>query len=382
MKKRLIYLKFLIKYVETAKEEIMSNSYYYGGDRDDANNYSSNDWRSAKKIFDKPLSKKVAPQPSVTFKIPSCFDEDFYNDHAHKYSKSSEDYWEWKKFCGYAIEVYSFFRQAAVEFYSKYPPVEKLPDFVDLKLKQENLQEVLEHVMSAENTVIMQFNRSRRTLKAKLDSIKRLREVRDYAAMAWLMHYASTANLYIKDAINFKNAIDKQYNFNDDLDVIKTFRGCHILKQKTNLAIKPNLLTTKLQRPQDLYADVDATKIINNLLKTVGGYDLASYDMILSNITDRIEELKENSNYAPLIYFYENYAKMKRYISYVKNKMFFVQDKDIFKNLKNFTDYIHKFLNANENLDEILKRDLINFVKEAEEILTSFAEDYAKIFES
>ncbi len=356
----------------------MANFYYNGGDRDDVNNYSASNWKKPAKNVTTPISK---PE-TVKFIIPDCFDEDFYIKNREKFSNSSLDYWEWTKFLRFSNAVYSFYRQMSAEFYSNYTPIKPIPEFIDLKLKKENLDDILTSINYAENQLIEQFDKSRRTLKAKVNTIKPLKEVVNYAATAWIMYFANTENLYIKNSINFKNKY-AEYDFENDLDILKAYRGCVVMKYLTSKVIDENLITEKINRSNKIYGNIDAEKLTNQLLETVGGFTTYDYNKIQEELLEKLENL--NPEYDNLVWFYKNYIKMQETAKKVQeitenNKLllstsFEVDGENLYEKLAEFYVFALNLLD-DESLDDVFKQDLNIFAKKLGKITKESRETY------
>ena len=180
--------------------------YYMGGDRDDFGNYTPT-------VVKPKFKTKTQFEIKKGIELPAEFDPDFYTQKQSEFGKFSPDYWEWKKFSDFSSAVYAFYRQAVMQFYEKFPPKSPLSKLEEtaIGIKKEDLHELANNVKAAENNLISQFDKSSRSLSAKIKKYAQLMRLREYAAQAWVMFEAINKKLYVADAVKFKNRYN---NFN------------------------------------------------------------------------------------------------------------------------------------------------------------------------
>ncbi len=250
------------------------------------------------------------PQPEIVY--PKEFDFEYFKSERDKFGHYSQDYWEWEAFRIYCKATSALLKQTAFEFCKKYSiKIEELnlPSFIDGSLQPESFELLKENMQNAEVRLFKQFDKSNRTIQARLTKNKTLQKLVNYAAKTWVMCYALEGN-YFSNALNYKKAVNN-FDLDNDVELLRAFRATLIMKRRSD-KIKPNLIIDKEhQRIPEIYSKVDARAIYNELAISVGVLQLTDYDNILSDLEPRMQPLRSNKIYAHLIYFYENYDFIK-----------------------------------------------------------------------
>lgn len=355
---------------------------YLGGDREDNNNYTSDNWKSL---------KADPNQDLIKITLPLEFDVDYYLEKREEFGKYSPDYWEWTKFKNYALSVFEFFRHVVAAFYNKYPIADSknLLSFVDLKLKQKNLDSLADAVENSQAELLKQYSRSNRKIKAKINRYEPLKRLRKYAASAWIMFYALKQNLFVNEAIKFKNSYSK-LDLNNDIDVLKAFRGATLIKYNLKKLVGNQFLTQTLKLPHDIYGDVDGISLFNNILKSVNGFGYNDYDLILNSVFEKVEVLKQKEAYSSLINIYKNYGYINNLIMQIaklSNSFYsktnthyglFIDEagEDLVKHANIISALVSKVLKT--QLDPLFVKDLTKIKTKLENVLDYSAQAYAE----
>lgn len=361
--------------------------YYMGGDRDDAGNYAPH------------LKTKVGAAASVGqlndvsqhlgiekgVEIPLEFDPDYYKRKQGKYGVYSPDYWEWDKLRRYSKAVYSFYRQAIAQFYSKFPLTTTPTRFEEaaLNLKQEDLNELAAALVQAESELMRQFDSDGRTVMAKINKHSALMRVRECAARAWVIYGALNKKFFVGDALNFRKSYEG-LDLTQDLSLLKVLRGCVIMRYNLQ-GVNEDAISKKLSRPNEIYEGVNAVDILNDLLAKIGAFQTTDYYGLLSN--EEVQNLK--LHYPALTRIYLNYNYIKYFAKSITKK---AQSYHKSGAICNFAEEIggenvdiyaeaNKFLNEikillSKSLDPVFERDLSLLSAELETALNSAAPAY------
>lgn len=342
-------------------------AYYSSGEKEDGE-------------YTLPETKTVVKAESLTY--PTEFDFNYYIQKRDNFDRSCPDYWEWEHFRKYCKAVYNLYLSALKQFCEKFN-VEKaafnLPDCLTLATSFKDLELARNDLREAEQKLYMQFNKSNRSIKAKINKFAPLKKLKQYASEALSLYYVLTEELYLKSAIKFKKFYEN-YDFNTDLDNLLCFRSCVLLERQTRLFVKPDLLTDKhhLHNP-DLYADVNFVEIYNKLCNLTNAFTTDFYSAKLQELAPKIDELKTNKNYSNIITLYENFDFINLLMYHVNHiARYFINRGDVIYDCFSTAEGI------NGNVYEMAKNYLkfiVNIVPQAEALSPVFKKDIDKLVE-
>ncbi len=313
---------------------------------------------------------------------PPEFDYKYYYQKRDSFDRSCPDYWEWELFRKYCKAVYKLYVSAINAFCEKFN-VEKtafnVPNCIVEETQIKDIEFARNELREAEQKLYMQFNKSNRSIKAKINKFAPLKKLRQYAGEALTLYYVLTEELYLKSAIKFKNYY-LNYNFDADLDNLLCFRNCVILERQTRLYIKPDLLTDKHHlHNADIYDGVNFAENYNNLCQITNAFNTDFYSKKLIDIEPKIEELKNNKNYYNIITLYENF-------DYINLLIYHVNHISKYNKNKNFVTFacFETAEGINGNVFELAQgylKFIVGIQAQAEALCPTFKKDVDKLIE-
>ncbi len=316
------------------------------------------------------MTQKVKPEEII---YPKEFDFSYYRSKRDVYDKSNSGYWEWEYFKQYSKSAYEFYSAVNLEFCKRFNLSIydlDLPKCVQQTKISADLDTLANNLKDAENKLCNQYNIGRRTVSGKLNKHSTLKRLRDEIAQTWVIYFCLTENLFLKAGLNFKK-LYSNLNINNDIDVLRCYRGCKIMQRNLSVYVKKNLLTNKHHNlREELYSDFDAKAYYNELLMCLGLFNEEDYAEILNYIAPQIEALQENETMRNIIDFYDTFDYVNLLIFYI-NK--------IANNYKNSDFVRYMVFNDIEGIEGNIYLQASNYLKNLSAIITQ-VKDANEIF--
>lgn len=294
----------------------MSNAYYSSGERDEeTGEYIKPKLWDNRAILNKTQAdeKQEEPKAKPTFApLPKEFDNDYYIERRDKYDRHTSQYWDWEYFRRYAKEVLCSYKNMAGYLYTTMPPIDPgdVPNFVDITKPPEDEIDI-DDLIVAESQLIRQFARSKRTIQAKINKHSALSRLQMYAAKTWVMYFALTGKVPIKDNVSVKTNytnLDK----GDIEQVLKMYRSVKLLEFYIKRYVPRAILGKYKETYREVYKTLSFDEIYDEIIKSVGGATLDDCIDIEKELSPSLVSTAESDQrIKSLLKFYNSYLQMR-----------------------------------------------------------------------
>ena len=363
----------------------MGNAYYSSGERDE----ETGEYIRPKVWDDKivhnnenapaqPVEPKAFDSKTKSY-IPKEFDNGYYIDHKEKYYKHATQYWDWEYFRRYANAVYDAYKNMAEYFFTNLKPIEPndIPYFVNLaETPHQDIN--INNLIAAENQLVKQFSRSNRTIQAKINKHSALSRLQMYDAKTWVMFFALTDKIPVKDNISLKKNYSNMDKNNIE-HVMKVFRSAKLL----NFHIKSNVSKAILGKykgiANEVYNILKFSAVYDDVVKSVDGVTIEECSAIGNELTPKLAIAAEtNDRIKSLFKFYNLYSNIKHVIQKTNTKTYmwkngssewFIYSGDEKEDIgKDYYQECKRYFSACEKLKAKLSEDDTPFYKDVDKI--------------
>lgn len=254
---------------------------------------------------------------------PKALSESYYSDLQARAEYKSKDYYLSFPLKKYAIAVRSFYCAVISAFNNTVHQPIDLPDFVKdsstyMSVNTEANLQVLENLANnltlAEQELIEVLSRNNTTMTARCNKHSHIKQLRDFAATAWMVYDNFKVDNFYHAIVDFKTRnADKDMNLDRNIALVSMghYKAKNFVKTKVNNYFATTGVKTPFINKHGnkirLYENVNSKELFNSLIEMFDGYN---YENNEENLID-LQQNVIDTNAQKVIDFYKNYADVK-----------------------------------------------------------------------
>ena len=237
---------------------------------------------TAKPSAEVPVLK--VPEEKPKLKVPRAFDESYYENHIEKahtdYNHDKKYILYWEQLGRYEKEAYKFYTCVMCDFYKSIHQEDKMPDFIKQRMDETyDLEEVVKNFQRTEEETIKLLVRQGKDIEKVFEKHKRLQELREFTATAWLIYTDAENQKYLHRLVKMQRKFNELGKAQED-GVVAFYAGHtrakYYVPKHFLTFFNPNGDFAK-SRPAlgVMYKAVNSNNIYENLLMDIDGYNPA-----------------------------------------------------------------------------------------------------------
>lgn len=254
---------------------------------------------------------------------PKPLTESYYLDLKDRAEFKSKDWYLSTPLKNYALAVRNLYCAVMVAFNNTiYQPIE-LPEYVknsagfmaqNLQVNMQTLETLAKNLTLAEKDLIDALSRNNTTMQARCNKHKNIKQLRDFAAKAWLVYDNLKTDNFYHAIVDFKTRnADKDMNL--DRNVALVSMGHYKTKNFVKTKVKSYFATSGARTPFaykhgnsiKLYQGLIAKDLFGEIMEMFGGYNYEQNEENLLAQQNNVKDPKAKK----VIDFYKNYADVK-----------------------------------------------------------------------
>ena len=289
----------------------------------------------------------------VKIEYPKALYSDYYSEKIERAEYKSKDWFLWCAFSKYAKAVRDFYCSTMYVFNKTIHQKVELENYINQTTKCKGAQfsddlqmlDILANALSsAEKDLRKSMEINRTSIDARCNRHKKLQQLREYAATAWLVYDNFKVDNYFHAVVDFKTK-NADKDMTQDRNIALVSMGHYKAKNFARTKVDGYFNTRGFKTPfkskhgsnVELYENLDAGDLFENLLTIFNGYVWQQNEQQLEELQTQVTDKRAKA----IIQIYKNFADIKY----------------IYKKLHNLAEEVKKqpaLYNYN-NLREILK---------------------------
>ena len=254
---------------------------------------------------------------------PKALSATYYLDLQARAEYKSKDYYLSSPLKKYASAVCAFYCAAISAFNNTvYKPI-NLPDFVkdsstymsvNTEANLQVLDNLANNLTSAEQELIEALSRNNTTMAARCNKHSHIKQLRDFAATAWLVYDNFKVDNFYHAIVDFKTRnADKDMSLDRNIALVSMghYKAKNFVKTKVNNYFTTTGVRTPFINKHGnkirLYENLNSKELFNSLIEMFGGYNYEDNEENLINLQQNITDNKAQM----VVEFYKNYADVK-----------------------------------------------------------------------
>ena len=262
---------------------------------------------------------------------PKALSEGYYLDLKDRSEFKSKDWYLSTPFKNYACAVRNLYCAVLVAFNNTiHQPIE-LPEYVknsagfmakNLEVNIPTLENLAQALTVAEKELMESLSRNNTTMDARCNKHKHIKQLRDFAAKAWLIYDNLKTDNFYHAIVDFKTRnADKDMNLDRNIALVSTghYKTKNFVKTKVNGYFATSGARTpfvyKHGNSIKLYKGLIAKELFGEIMEMFGGYNYEQNEETLTCLQTNVVDEKAKA----VIEFYKNYADVKQIYKAVFN---------------------------------------------------------------
>lgn len=222
-------------------------------------------------------------------KYPTALTETYYEDLQEKADYKSKDWYLSIYLKKYAMAVRNFYCSVMVAFNNTlYQPIE-MPDYAkksasfmakDLNTNIPTLEKLAGNLSAVEAELLEGLYRNNTSMEARCNKHKHIKQLRDFAATAWMLYDNLTTDNFYHAIVDFKTR-NEDKDMTQDRNIALVSMGHYKTKNFVKTKVNNYFLTSGSRTPFvykhgnkiRLYQGLNGNDIFTQVIKTFGGYN-------------------------------------------------------------------------------------------------------------